>query len=101
MPIKRAGAAALVAAAFCAACAQAGPVPPDGVLQIEGVLTGEGVECPALRGHDGQLYTLAGAPDGAIVGDALCVQGRLVEISICQQGITLEVETISAAPCGS
>ncbi len=74
-------------------------MPRDGLLRISGTLTGEGVECPALRGDDGQLYTLTGDLGGATIGDALCVEGQLVEISICQQGMTLDVERLTAAPC--
>ena len=84
----------------CAACSDAGPVPPDGILRIGGTLTDEGVECPALRGDDGQLYTLAGDLAGASIGETVCVEGRLVEISICQQGITLEIQNIAAGRCG-
>jgi len=94
----RAAAAALAIVAG-AACTQAGPIPPDGVLHIKGTLTDEGIECPALRGDDGQLYTLTGDRAGASSGDAVCVEGRLVEISVCQQGITVEIEKISAGSC--
>jgi len=83
----------------CAGCTEAGPIPPNGILQINGVLTGEGVECPALRGDDGQLYTLAGDLAGASLGDQVCVDGQLVEISICQQGITLEIKQIASGYC--
>ena len=74
-------------------------MPRDGVLRISGTLTGEGVECPALRGDDGQLYTLTGDLTGVSVGDQVCVEGQLVEISICMQGTTLHVEHVSIAPC--
>lgn len=91
--------AAAIAIVACAACAGAGPVPPDGVLSISGTLTGEGVECPALRGNNGELYTLAGDVGGAAVGDEVCVMGRLVELSICQQGTTVSVEKIIPGTC--
>ncbi len=81
------------------ACGWAGPVPPDGLLSISGTLSEEGVECPAMRGADGQLYTLTGDLEGMAPGDNVCIQGRLAEISICQQGTTLSVEQISAGDC--
>lgn len=93
------GVAWALASIACAACATAGPVPPDGVLSVSGTLTAEGVECPALRGTNGELYTLAGGLDEAAVGDEVCVKGRLVEVSICQQGTTLSVESISPGAC--
>ena len=88
-----------LAVALCAACTQAGPIPPDGVLRVAGTLTDEGIECPALRGDDGQLYTLAGDLSDVLVGDAVCVEGKLAEISICQQGITLGIEKITRGAC--
>lgn len=102
MPIKLifvGRSAATLAVIFCATCSQAGPVPRDGILRINGILTDEGVECPALRGDDGQLYTLTGDLSAAAIGDEVCVDGQLVEISICQQGTTLHVEELSLAPC--
>ena len=68
-------------------------------MRISDTLTSEGVECPALRGEDGQLYTLTGDLAGASVGDQVCVMARLAEISICMQGTTLQVEQISGVPC--
>lgn len=66
---------------------------PD-VVRIVGTLTDEGVECPAMRGDDGELYTLG--PRELIrgeVGDRVRVTGRLAEASICMQGTTLIVES--------
>jgi hypothetical protein len=74
-------------------------MPRDGMLRVAGTVTTEGVECLALRGDDGQLYTLIGDLAGASIGDEICVEGQLVEISICQQGTTLNVENVAAAPC--
>lgn len=67
-------------------------------VNVTGVLTDEGVECPALRGDDGQLYTLnRGATEGFNVGDRVRVVGKVAEISFCGQGTTLDVLSIKAA----
>ena len=63
---------------------------PDEVT-LSGVITGEGVECPAMRGRDGQLYTLAGNVGDFEPGDRVQVQGRVAEASFCMQGTTIEV----------
>jgi LysM repeat protein len=63
----------------------------DGRLTISGTVTGEGVECLAVRGDDGQLYTLAGNVDDLQPGDRVQVQGRRAEMSFCQQGTTIDV----------
>ncbi len=60
-------------------------------------VTDEGVECPALRGADGALYTLAGKTPGLRPGEEVCVCGRFVEISTCQQGKTLVARRIGPA----
>lgn len=67
-------------------------------VKVTGVLTDEGVECPALRGDDGQLYTLTPRDlQGFKVGDRVTVKGKVAEISFCNQGTTIEVRDISAA----
>ena len=63
-------------------------------LRIEGKLTDEGVECPAMRGADGTLYTLAGDLEGFKAGDEVWVEGEVAEMSICQQGTTIAVDRI-------
>jgi len=63
-------------------------------LTVKGRLTDEGVECPAMRGDDGKLYTLLGDLKGHRPGDTVCVRGRVAEISFCMQGTTLAVEQI-------
>jgi Protein of unknown function (DUF5818) len=66
-------------------------------VRVTGVLTDEGVECPALRGDDGQIYTLTPRDlQGFQVGDRVAVVGKVAEISFCQQGTTLEVQKITA-----
>lgn len=63
-------------------------------VTVRGVLTDEGVECQALRGDDGILYTLAGPVEGFQVGDRVRVQGTIAEVSTCQQGTTIGVTKI-------
>jgi hypothetical protein len=74
---------------------------PDPPLHppIEGVLTDEGVECPAVRGDDGTLYTLAADLGRYRPGDRVCIVPRPVDISHCMQGVTVMVEWIGPAPC--
>jgi hypothetical protein len=66
---------------------------------IVGVLTDEGAECPAMRGDDGTLYTLMprGVTDGFAVGDRVRIIGNEADVSICQQGTTIDVERIERA----
>ena len=63
-------------------------------VRVVGTLTDEGVECPAMRGDDGTLYTLGPADlVRGEVGDRVRVVGRVAEASICMQGTTLVVES--------
>lgn len=91
----------LALAALLATPAQAQPTPAEkksDVVHVTGTLTDEGVECPALRGDDGQLYTLTPRDlQGFSVGDRVRVTGKLAERSFCQQGTTIEVKNIKAA----
>lgn len=84
------------------ACAHAPPqapgTPDDPHIQVTGVLTEEGVECPALRDRDGELYTLAGDTGRFRPGDPVTVRGTRAEASICQQGTTINVQSIERAP---
>jgi LysM repeat protein len=64
-------------------------------VTVDGTLTREGVQCPAMRGDDGRLYTLAGDITGLRAGDRVRVVGRVVEASICQQGTTIELQAIT------
>ena len=63
-------------------------------IQVRGVLTGEGIECQALRTDAGQLYTLTGDLCGFKTGDRVRVKGEIAQVSTCQQGITIAVEKI-------
>jgi hypothetical protein len=71
---------------------------PDGILQRTGEITGEGVECLAMRDTDGFLYSLIGKTDGLEPGAPAVVQGRYVEASICMQGTTIEVVDVLPPP---
>jgi hypothetical protein len=64
------------------------------MINVRGTLTDEGVECQALRGDDGELYTLTGDLSGFEDGDRVKVRGTIAEVSICQQGTTIEVQSI-------
>ncbi len=66
----------------------------DGMVQRPGQLTDEGVECPALRGDDGVLYTLTGSLAEFKAGDEVIIEGTLPEASICMQGTTIQVVRI-------
>jgi uncharacterized Ntn-hydrolase superfamily protein len=65
-------------------------------IEVAGRLTGEGVECPALRSEDGKLYTLVGKPEGFAMGERVIVRGEPVAFSFCMQGITLRVESMES-----
>ena len=65
-------------------------------VQISGVITDEGVECTALRGADGRLYTFASNSGGFQPGDRVRVIGRVAQASFCMQGTTIEVRHIIA-----
>ena len=69
----------------------------DAEVTVVGRLTGEGVECQALRGDDGQLYTLLGGIGTLPVDTRVRVTGDRLEFSTCQQGITIRVRSISPA----
>ena len=68
--------------------------PASASREVLGKLTDEGIECAAMRGDDGKLYTLLGDLKGHRPGDTVCVRGRVAEISFCMQGTTLAVEQI-------
>jgi LysM repeat protein len=70
---------------------------PSERLTVTGTLIGGGVECPLLRADSGRLYSLAGETGEFNRGDRVQVHGRLAEVSICQQGATIEVRRIVEA----
>lgn len=62
---------------------------------VRGKLTDEGVECQAMRGDDGTLYTFTrGQAGDARTGDSLCVCGSIAGMSFCMQGRTIAVTRI-------
>jgi hypothetical protein len=65
---------------------------------VVGTLTDEGVECPALRDEEGELYTLTGDLGDFGPGDRVRVEGTVARFSICMQGTTLAVERIERVP---
>lgn len=75
------------------------PGPPPGTrIDVTGTLSNEGVECPALRGDDGKLYTLTDPSAGGFgPGDRVRVSGEVAGMSLCMQGITLTGTTITPA----
>lgn len=73
------------------------PVDPRPGTHVSGILTPEGVECQALRGQDGELYTLVGDLEGHHDDDVVRVRGEVQEVSFCQQGTTIEVDDIRSA----
>ena len=87
----------LLSATLAAAQGLARAGKPKGEVSVRGTLTAEGVECQALRGDDGRLYTLTGHLQGFSVGDQVHVTGTVAERSTCQQGITLTVRLIQLA----
>lgn len=65
-----------------------------GAICVKGTLTGEGVECQALRSIDGDLYTLVGDLNGFQNGDEVVVCGVIAGISFCMQGTTINMSWI-------
>lgn len=65
-------------------------------IRVTGTITNEGVECPALKADNGKLYTLAGGTGGFKPGDRVRVIGKVVQVSICMQGTTIEVRRVVA-----
>ena len=70
----------------------------DGMLRRTGEITGEGVECRAMRDTDGFLYTLIGEVGDLEEGDAVQVEGTYVETSMCMQGTTISVLRVMPPP---
>jgi hypothetical protein len=67
-------------------------------VTVTGTLTGDGVECPAMKGDDGALYTLAGDLGSFGPEDRVRVTGEIAGMSLCMQGTTIQVEAIGPAP---
>jgi hypothetical protein len=73
-------------------------VPNANSATITGILTDEGVECPAMRLDDGRLVTLMGDLRGFKAGQRVRIEASRMHKSYCQQGVTMRIHTISAAP---
>jgi hypothetical protein len=63
-------------------------------VEIVGTITNEGIECMAVRGDDGMLYTIAHYhADGTLSwntsGFRVRVEGEVARTSHCDQGTTL------------
>ena len=77
------------------------PTGPTRTLKT--VMTSEGVECPAVRGDDGTLYTIPSIPHNFEAGDRLniIIENPIVPMaSFCQQGETIDwirIEQVSAS----
>jgi endonuclease YncB( thermonuclease family) len=67
---------------------------PGKKICVRGRLTGEGIECQALRGDDGKLYTLLGPKLTVKTGAPVCACGTLARFSTCMQGTTIVVDTL-------
>lgn len=65
------------------------------MITVSGVVTDEGVECRAMRGDDGVLYTFNDLPGEIEAGDRIEVRGTEMGDSTCQQGVTLRTVRIA------
>lgn len=64
-------------------------------VTVTGTVTGEGVECPAIRGDDGQLYTVLGKGREKLrEGLRVRVTGSVAQISFCMQGTTINATDV-------
>lgn len=70
------------------------PRPPADTIALAGIISDDGVTCPAMRGRDGRLYTLVGDVGTVRPGDRVRVEGRIARTSICMQGTTIEVHRL-------
>ena len=65
------------------------------MITVSGVVTDEGVECRAMRGDDGLLYTFVDLPAEIATGDRIEVRGAEMADSTCQQGVTLRTVRVA------
>jgi hypothetical protein len=75
-------------------CATQNAAPSSGSIVVTGRITDEGVECLALRGDDGKLYTIGRPQNPPATGQRVRVTGTIAEMSICMQGTTISVEKL-------
>ena len=64
-------------------------LPVGSRISIEGVITGEGDRCTAMRGNDGQLYTLTATDARFRTGDVVRIKGIVAPYDWCGQGIAI------------
>lgn len=75
--------------------------PPAGSaspVTVSGVITDEGAECLAMRADDNTLYTIGRPKEKLTAGDRVRVTGTVAEMSICMQGVTLNVTRLERLP---
>ena len=71
-------------------------------ITITGLATNEGVECPAVRGDDGKLYTIVGKDTQKLTpGVRVKITGNIVEVSTCMQGTTIRASSVEVVPASS
>ena len=68
---------------------------PEGPISTSGVITS--VECPAIRGSDGQLYALSGAVTDYQPGDRVEIEGERTDSFWCVPGPAIEIGLIRSA----
>lgn len=67
---------------------------PDGRAQIRGEVQETGGACVTIVGREEELYSLQGSVPDLSPGDRVVVRGRVVLEGGCEEGLTLEVETV-------
>ena len=66
----------------------------DGRAEIRGEVQGTGGACVTVLGLEDELYALQGSVPELSPGDRVVVRGRVVLDGGCEEGLTLEVETV-------
>lgn len=70
--------------------------PEAGAITITGKVTGEGVECKAVRSDEGALYTITGAGTEKLQeGARVRITGTIAQISFCMQGTTISATDVT------
>ena len=65
-----------------------------GVFRVRGELIDAGTECAAMRGEEGELYSLAGDLGGLSPGSSVVVEATLADGPACGGGLPIEVRSI-------
>lgn len=65
-------------------------------ITVTGTMSDAGVECAAMRGDDGVLYSFRRTMQirQFLPGDRIKLEGRVQQVSTCQQGTTLAVTRV-------